>query len=196
MPHGPWAITVLYVDTCNPIISGCQITNSETHGIELWSSKATITNNTFANMGSGGYPISFKTTDTFPVMSGNSTSGTGENGIALPGGAMSVSGTWNRPGVNFPYLLNGSPDVSVGTTLTIDPGNTFKSIGEIGLYINGTLNAPGTGALPVIFTSRSATPAAGNWRGIYLAPTATITAMSYVTIDYAGGYFGAGTDSM
>ena len=189
MPHGNWAIAAIYVDTCNPTITDCRITDSETHGITLWGSHATITGNSFQNMGSGRYPITFETTDTFPVMSGNSTSGAGENGIALPGGAMAVSGTWNRPGVNFPYLLNGSPDVAVGTTLTIDPGTTFKSVGEIGIYINGILNAPGTGALPIIFTSRSAIPAAGNWRGIYLAPTAAITTMSYVTIDYAGGHF-------
>ena len=190
MPHGSWAVAAMYLDSCNPTITGCRITNSETQGIDLWSSKATITNNTFSNMGSGGYPLKFETTDTFPVMSGNSTSGTGENGIALPGGVMSVSGTWTRPGVNFPYLLDGSPDVAVGTTLTIDPGNSLKIVGDIGFYVNGTLNAPGSGALPIIFTSRSATPAPGNWRGVYLAPTATITAMSYVTIAYAGGSFG------
>ncbi|MDO9309746.1 MAG: right-handed parallel beta-helix repeat-containing protein [Deltaproteobacteria bacterium] len=185
-----YRLATLYLDDCNPQISGSQISNSETHGIELWSSQAQITSNTFSNMGSGYYPIVFDTLDTFPVMSGNSTGGSGENGIAVPGGTIATSGTWNKPGSSFPYLLNGSVSVALNQTLTVDPGVTVKANGAIGIYVNGTLSSVGTSLLPITFTSRAATPAAGNWSGIYLSPTAGASALSYVTINYAGAYNG------
>ena len=34
------------------------------HGIELWSSKATLTDNAFTNMGDGWYPLYYDTPDT------------------------------------------------------------------------------------------------------------------------------------
>jgi len=185
-----YRLASLYLDDCSPQISGCQISNSETHGIELWSSQAQITSNTFSNMGSGYYPIVFDTLDTFPVMSGNSTSGSGENGIAVPGGTIATSGTWDMPGANFPYLLNGWVTVAAANTLTIDPGVTVKAQGIMGLWVDGTLSAVGTSILPITFTSRAATPAAGNWSGIYLSPNAGASALSYVTVNYAGAYNG------
>ncbi len=184
--------TSLYVDSCNPVITGCTISDSATNGVELYASQATIQNTAFSNMGVSNYPVVFDTTDTFPVTSGNSTSGTGYNGVGLAAGNITVSGTWNRPGANFPYLMTGSLSLISGNTLTIDPGVTVKASGT-SLYISGTLTALGTGALPITFSSRAASPAAGNWKGIYLAPTAGASAMSYVTINYAGaihlGYF-------
>ncbi|MDU0460073.1 MAG: right-handed parallel beta-helix repeat-containing protein [Geobacteraceae bacterium] len=185
-----YRLASLYLDACSPQISGCQISNSETHGIELWSSQAQITSNTFSNMGNGYYPIVFDTLDTFPVMSGNSTSGSGENGIAVPGGTIATSGTWDMPGTSFPYLLNGWVTVAATNTLTIDPGVTVKAQGNIGLWVDGTLSAIGTSILPITFTSRAATPAAGNWTGIYLSPNAGASALSYVTINYAGSFNG------
>ncbi|NVN91901.1 MAG: right-handed parallel beta-helix repeat-containing protein, partial [Desulfuromonadales bacterium] len=182
-PHNSvWARTALYLDGISPQISGCQFLNSETNGIELWSSHATITGNTFQNMGDSGYPLVFDTTDTFPVMSGNSTSGSGNNGIALAGGEIGVSGTWNRPGANFPYYINNSMSVKAGTSLIIDPGNSFKVGWLKSFYIYGSLNAAGTNPLPILFTSFNST----RWLGIYAAPTASIPAFSYVTLDYAG----------
>ena len=183
-----YRLASLYLDDCSPQISGCQISNSETHGIELWSSQAQITSNTFSNMGAGYYPIVFDTLDTFPVMSG--TSGSGENGIAVPGGTIATSGTWDLPGASFPYLLNGWVTVAATNTLTIDPGVTVKAQGILGLWVDGALSAVGTSILPITFTSRAASPAAGNWSGIYLSPNAGTSALSYVTINYAGAYNG------
>jgi len=188
-PHGAWVMAALYVDDSNPAITGCQFLNSETHGLRLWSSTATLTGNVFQDMGSDRYPILFDTLDSYPAMSGNATSGTGYNGIGLPAGEIAVSGVWKRPGAGFPYLMNGPLRLKEGISLTIDPGNTVKSNFD-GIYVYGTLSAAGTQALPITFTSRAATPVPGSWRGIYLAPSATVTAMSHVTIDYAGAYSG------
>ncbi len=66
-----------------------------------------------------------------------------------------------------PTALNGAPvhydggTVNATRTLTITPGTTLKLVNP--LTVNGTLLADGTGALPIVFTSRSATPAPGNW---------------------------------
>ena len=185
-----YRLTSMYVNSSNPQISGCHISNSQTNGIELWNSMAQITSNTFSNMGNSYYPIAFDTMDTFPVMSGNSTSGGGENGIAIPGGSITTSGKWNTAGTSFPYLLNYHVTVAVDTTLIIDPGVTVKALGNKGLYVNGTLSAVGTNSLPITFTSRTASPVAGDWNGIYLSPTAGASVLSYVTVNYAGAYNG------
>jgi len=189
IPHSGYVMAALYVDDSNPRITGCQVLNSETHGIRLWSSSATLTGNLFQNMGAGYYPILFDSLDSYPVMSGNATSGTGYNGIGLPGGEISVSGAWNRPGAGFPYLMNGQLRLKEGISLSIDAGNTVKSNFDA-IHVFGTLGAAGTTALPITFTSRAATPGPGSWRGIYLAPSAAVTAMSHVTIEYAGAYSG------
>ncbi|MFZ4857126.1 MAG: beta strand repeat-containing protein [Desulfuromonadaceae bacterium] len=185
--HSYWEKTAIYIDSSAPTITNCQIKNSETDGISLYASNATLTNNTFENM--GGYPVSFDTSNSFPITSGNATSGTGFNGIGLASGDITSSGTWNRPGVSFPYLTRGWITIPVGVVLTIDPGVTVKANGADVIHVNGNLTAVGTAPLPITFSSRSATPAAGDWRGIYLAPTATASSFSYVTINYAGGNF-------
>ena len=186
-PHGLYPMASIYIDSGSPTISGCQMSNSETHGIELYSSHATITSSSFSNMGSGYYPIRYDSLDTFTTMSGNSTSGSGYNGVGVVSGSFTVSGNWNLPGSNFPYLMNGPLTVNEGVTLTIAAGNTVRSNWD-GFYVNGTLSAVGTSTAPITFSSRSAIPAAGNWRGIYLSPTAGASVLSYVTVEYAGAY--------
>jgi hypothetical protein len=55
------------------------------------------------------------------------------------------------------------------------------------------LVAAGTDAKPIVFTSASETPAAGDWAGIlWSGGPATGNVMSYVRVEYAGGDIGTG----
>ena len=45
----------------------------------------------------------YDTVETFPVVSGNTTTGTGQNAVYVPGGVMTTSGQWPKPGPDFPY---------------------------------------------------------------------------------------------
>lgn len=74
------------------------------------------------------------------------------------------------------YLLTGKLAIPSGYTLTIEPGAVFKAQtgGTLAtsIYVvaeqGGKINAVGTAAKPIKFTSASTTPAAGQWGGIML----------------------------
>ena len=66
-----------------------------------------------------------------------------------------------------PYVLIHNLIVDVGETLTIDPGVEIRFDGFYSLIAKGILNAQGTAANMITFTSNSLTPAPGDWNRIY-----------------------------
>lgn len=66
---------------------------------------------------------------------------------------------------NFTFVLNGA-------TLKIEPGVTIKGSkepkGALIITRNGKIDAQGTAAAPIVFTSSQATPNSGDWGGIIL----------------------------
>lgn len=107
----------------------------------------------------------------------------GSQVIDVPAGDITTATTWTA---NNTYVLQGLVFVR-GVTLTIEPGTLIK--GELGsaLIITNTakIDAQGTAALPIVFTSTKATlaatepappagPAAGNWGGVVLLGLAPI----------------------
>jgi parallel beta-helix repeat protein len=176
----------VFVYGCSPTFTSCTVRDSGWHGIELQNSSATIRDTAFANMaGPGYYPILLRSTDCYPVLSGNTVVGTGTLGVWTCGGYYNT-GRWMKPGENFPYYVNNDHlNINGGQTLTLDPGVTLK-MGEKRIHVYGTLLAEGTAAQPIVFTSQEATPAAGNWRGIYFDPNAGGSRLIYCTVAYAG----------
>lgn len=103
--------------------------------------------------------------------------------------------------------LTVAPSVNNGdiVTLTIEPGVTLKfpkvSAGQSGARVSfggngnspnnptGVLNAMGTAADPIVFTSGEAVPAPGDWIGLWL-DTATNSRLDHVEISYAGAASG------
>ncbi|MBE2254444.1 MAG: hypothetical protein IAE78_33255 [Myxococcus sp.] len=118
---------------------------------------------------------------------------------------LDVDETFPNRGV--PYVFNGAflmYDLGMSTpTLTIEPGVTLKfeknTGGSLGMTLGNKasmapvrLVARGTATAPIVFTSAEATPAAGDWGGLYLANgPADGNALEYATIEYAGGTSGA-----
>jgi hypothetical protein len=98
-----------------------------------------------------------------------------------------------------------SPDVQVtgdliinGATLTIQPGSrielevtndnvVYGSVNQITIVAlnGGAIQANGTAAEPILFTSASATPAAGDWDRIRFIANGTNSSMTYCIIEYA-----------
>jgi len=67
---------------------------------------------------------------------------------------------------NSPYVLDGNVTVAAGATLTIDPGVIVKFNGQFRtMWIDGTLNAAGTAASPITFTSYQDDSAGGDTNG-------------------------------
>lgn len=185
--HDAARFTSLYIDDCSPTISGCHIEESWSNGVEIWRGGATLQGNQFHNLGADSYSIVYDITDTYPVLAGNIGSGTGYAGVSVPGGRWLSSGTWHKGGDSFPYYLRTSLVVETGATLSLQPGVSVLSEGNIGLYVRGTLSAGGTSDSPVIFSSRKAEPSKGDWNGIYLGPGAGNSELNYCSVRYAGG---------
>jgi len=76
------------------------------------------------------------------------------------------------------YQLSGYVIVGDGKLITIEPGTLIASEGKSALIVmpGGKIYAVGTADKPIVFTSRKATPAAGDWAGVVIfgkAPVST-----------------------
>jgi len=92
----------------------------------------------------------------------------------LPG-VMSINAVWKTQ--DSPFYLTGDLTVAPGVSLVIDKGVTvYVSRGEqwdaqsaddlVEMRVQGTLMIQGTADQPVVITSGSGSPAAGDWQGI------------------------------
>ncbi|NUN95338.1 MAG: right-handed parallel beta-helix repeat-containing protein [Candidatus Omnitrophica bacterium] len=186
--HGADRFAALYVDSASPSITHCTITNSRTNGIEIWRGNPTLQGTRFHNMGNDGYPLVYSTTDTYPRMAGNVTSGTGYHAILVPQGRWRTSGSWNKPGESFPYLISGNVSVATDVVLTISAGTILRVANGVGFYFNGTLVADGTAREPIVFASADPTAVSEKWSGIYLGPQAGGSLLHFCSILHAGSW--------
>lgn len=153
--------------------------------------------------------ISFNTgTNNLPTdIDENSLSRNAKNAIFLTGN-VTASTSWEHRGYPI-VLLSGAVNVNSGATLTLGPGLVLKGEPPGGLLrIDGNLQAQGTQADPITFTSvkddsvggdtngdgSATTPAGGDWKGIYFnqgssgsSPSGT-GAIDHAKVMYGGGY--------
>lgn len=128
--------------------------------------------------------------------SGNST----DNGGNVPAtgtltGTISADMTLNAGTV---YTLKGGVYVASGATLTIPAGTKIKAYAEddatevafLAIKQGGKINAVGTAAKPIIFTSSKANPAAGDWGGIVICGNAITNLGTNVLAEVTGLNYG------
>lgn len=136
-----------------------------------------------------------------PVLTNNSGSGNGTDGIVLYDGwtgIVPVNSTTTLRVNSLPYILNDGILVQATSTLVIEPGVTVKgeggswSGGRLDIY--GTLLVQGSDSNDIIFSSNLATPAKGDWRGIkmYAGSRSEIKGATFSYADTALTY----TDSL
>lgn len=79
------------------------------------------------------------------------------------------------------YSLESALIVPDGFTLTVEPGVVVRAATGSDVYIavlqGGTINAEGTSSNPIVFTSATATPNAGDWGGLILLGKAPINSV-------------------
>ena len=131
----------------------------------------------------------------------NTFNGTGANSaIEILGETLAADATWPSPG--FPFIVLGNvvvaKDAVNAATLTLSPGTTLKFAGGIGLFVGttqfkGALVAPGTAALPILFTTSNAAPAPGQWTAVYFDSMAVgaTSLLDHCTVEYGGVSYSA-----
>lgn len=124
-------------------------------------------------------------------------------GYGVAGGGLTVDATLHDRGV--PYRMGrthlddfivGRADEGPPATLTIEPGVTLRFEKQTALKIQtfvsdqparAAIRAIGTADKPIVFTSASPTPAAGDWRGLWFGGVPLDTnKLEHVRIEYAG----------
>jgi hypothetical protein len=99
------------------------------------------------------------------------------------------------------YILNGALVMASGTTLTIEAGTTINALASgsdvyIAIAQGAKIQANGTSTAPIVLTSNSTTPKAGDWGGLILLGKAPINSVSTGTsTSEIGGLPYGGTDA-
>lgn len=156
--------------------------------------------------GSGGRPVHTTMMALGSLPAGTYT-GNGTDEILIHGPNANVFADMTVEDLGVPVRLpfgnmyiGPAPPATAPVTLTLRPGVVFKfprvggqpsarlTFGTNGNAPNnlvGVLNAVGTAAKPIVFTSGEAVPAPGDWVGIWLN-TANGSRLDHVEISYAG----------
>ncbi len=71
-------------------------------------------------------------------------------------GNIASNETWAAAG--NPHIITGGVGVNNGITLTIEPDCVVKFNATYYIYVSGVLDADGTSAQPIVFTSNAGTP--------------------------------------
>jgi hypothetical protein len=176
--------------------------------------RITVTNSTFRSNGS---PQTIHVTrrdlnDGFIAFSGNTITGNQAHALLIPceyvhnissnnaitcqpgfgveiwGDFSQTTATVNK--LTVPYYVSSNNIVYLEGNLTIAPGVVLKFGGNSYLEVSGAnarINAVGTAAERIVFTTSASSPAAGAWTGIYIDEEAASNCiLSYCDISYAG----------
>lgn len=173
-------------------ISGNGLDGILTNGGSLSIDNAVITNN-------GGYPINLHPHTSLRSTTGLTAGGNIVEVIAVRGPAtLNKDVLWESMGLPYRLLGNLSVWANIGlpapvltlsacVTVQVSAGKSLV-IGSTGGNL-GALIVQGTATNPVMFTSASMTPSAGDWGGILLADGTddTLTKLDYCVLEYGGG---------
>jgi len=97
---------------------------------------------------------------------------------------------------NTVYTIDGPVYIADGVTLTIPAGTRLEGNAEgtqvavLAVRQGGKINAQGTAAKPIVFTSNSATPAPGDWGGIVICGKAVTNLGTNVQAEVTGLTYG------
>jgi len=192
---GGWSSGVLYVNGGELTLTNSAIRNSVSAGLRIQNGTPTLTGNAFTN--NSGAAISMDMISN-PTIVGGTLTNNAVNGVNVDAGELPGNTAWDDP--DIVYRLMGDVTVPEGATLTIAPGQVVKFHGS-SLFVRGVLDARGTAASPIVFTSLfddtaggdtdnnlAAQPIAGHWNRIEFTPTSKGSVLEHVRVRYGGGW--------
>ncbi len=161
----------------NVIVTPADATNQEIKWSTSNAAVATVTDGTVTGIALGTATITAKAKSDTTKISSCSVVVVPSNGQTITvTGEITTNTTWYS---NARYFLNGFVFVANNATLTIQPGTIIKGVyGSKGALIverGATINAAGTAAQPIVFTSDrpAGQRAAGDWGGLVICGKAT-----------------------
>jgi parallel beta-helix repeat protein len=99
-------------------------------------------------------------------------------------GPISVNTIWQQ--VDSPHYILGNIIIEAGVTLEIEPAVNIIVTGDYFFRVEGKIDAQGSSGNEIVFDTDAATPAKGNWMGLYFLDSSDDTSMlDYCTIQYA-----------
>jgi hypothetical protein len=191
-----------------PLMSDCTVTDNDSSGVNFADNNPlpTIANCTLSNNGKfglSGMP------QTMGLLSGLAAPGNSRAGIEIRGGFVGRESRW--PVAGAPYVVTNNVLVhweSIFNTgnpvLTISPGVQVRFERNVGLWVGafqgpyyaqpGALDARGTADSTIVFTSNAASPARGDWGGIYFSDWTmdAATRLDHCVVEYGGRPGGGG----
>ena len=170
----------------------------ENSGIHVYAGSPDLTN--VQVVSAGGAAFSGRVSAD-PATTNLTATGCGINGYYLEGGTVGAARAWNIDGL--PIHFGGDITVGGGVELTIAAGQILKLSDGMSLYVYGTLDAAGTAAQPILFTSNhddtvggdsnndgaGTLPQAGDWQAIYLYAGAAGSTIEHWEVRYGGNLY-------
>ncbi len=177
--------TGLQVASSGPVTLTTSTFTANSHsGLSLKSGPVTATGCTFSSNGLYGL---LQTINESIVYADNIFSDNPGGGVGVEGGTMGENITWQPAG--NPFRILGNITVAADVTLTIEPGGIIQFNDNLGMWVDGTLQAKGSAGSPITFTGTTET--IDWWRAIFVQ-NAGSAILDWCDIGYAGYYEGAG----
>lgn len=188
------------VDNASVRFTGCEFRNSRADGLRIIRGSPIVAQCYFHdNWGSAlNQDLAANPTVTAPEIRAN-----GVNALSLEGGTLMADAVWDNPDVV--YHLKSTVTVPVGRKLTIAPGQVIKLWGQT-VSVSGTLQAVGTAARPIVFTSLRDDSIAGDtnkdgptvgyngdWGRLEFTSTSVNNNVAHLEFRYGGGSGSSGT---
>lgn len=165
------------------------IRHSAGYGINMGADAGfqAFNNNTITNC--ANHLIVISTKHLPDLGTGNTLTATSGKGIDVSGDVKYTSPvTWKKQTADF-YVRGGETDID--GVLEIEPGCKFLFVNDayfwFGYYENTKITATGTATSKITFTSASASPVAGTWKGLYFDDYVQAnSSLSYCDFQYSG----------